>query len=196
MHLWLRTLLHLSGGFWPLAWPFIPLGAAIVVPILATLLLAVFLAAHRALPGLRSLYDALCSGDEGATGPLLYGVSVVLVTSFFWDFKPVGAGAMAALAWGDSAADSFGKRYGRRFYQLPWAKKKSMEGSAAMFCASVAGILLFSSFFGISVREALLPAVTASFLGTVAEVTSPHSTDNLTVPLVTGVALYWLLPSS
>lgn len=197
MHLWLRSLLHLSGGLWSFAWPFISLGAATAVPALATLLLAAFLAARPLplLPGLKGLYDALCSEDETATGPILYGIAIVLVTWLFRDHEAVGAGAVAALAWGDGAADWFGKRYGRRFYRLPWAKKKSMEGSAAMFCASVAGILLFSALFGVSVRAAFLPAVIASFLGTVAEAASPHSTDNLTVPLVTSVALYWLLPS-
>lgn len=126
--------------------------------------------------------------EEGhQLGLVLYAISytgLALVTAFF-DLNPITiAAGVLPMAYGDAAASMIGQKYGRHRYKLvAW---KSLEGSAAMYLASLVALVVTLVFFFIVYRfsflDKVLAVVAASTVATVAEGFSPMGLDNLTVP--------------
>jgi dolichol kinase len=87
------------------------------------------------------------------------------------------------MAYGDSVAAMIGKRYGKYYIG-----DKSIEGSFGMFVASLISLLLgmvyFSSFYEFTILVQFIPILAVSFVVTIAELMSPHGSDNITVPLL------------
>ena len=73
------------------------------------------------------------SGDrrEILHGPLYYGIVFVALTLLYWLESPIGMVALIVMSGGDGLADIVGRRYG--VHMLPWSKRKTWEGSLAMF---------------------------------------------------------------
>ena len=138
------------------------------------------------------------SEAEILKGPLFYGAAFIVATLLA--FKSLSAAAaIAALCFGDAAAETFGKRYGATNH-LPWSPRKSAAGSLAFFLASTAGILaaiLAFRAFGFlpednndNLQASLLPTLLAAYLGTIVESLPMHDIDNLLVPATVGFAFH------
>jgi len=124
---------------------------------------------------------ALRAGEEKrylATFHFLLGSLIVVM------YLPanIAFSSVALLAFGDSSASIFGSRFGKK--RLIYNKEKSVVGSAAMFAVCVL-VLLFMS---IPPMRSLMIAAVAAF----SESLPTKGTDNLVIPVVSGVALFYL----
>ena len=86
------------------------------------------------------------------------------------------------MAYGDSTAALVGMRYGRRKIG-----SKSLEGCAGMFLGSLISLLIgmayFSSIYGFSLINQVVPILLVSSVVTVIEFISPSGLDNIAVPI-------------
>lgn len=135
-------------------------------------------------------------GQERNIGSLLYPMSVAAALFLFWEphLRPVGLAAILVMAWGDAAAALVGRRYGRHIYRIA-GHPRSLEGSLAMFGASVVGVLVAFAVLS-DLPPGIWWAAGLTALGaTVLEGVSRWGLDNVLVPgsaalvlLATGVA--------
>ena len=124
--------------------------------------------------------------EEGHhTGLILYAISFSLLALLFAPMPHVIASGVLPMAYGDSAAALVGQKLGRRKYRL--VTEKSLEGSCAMFTASLLSLVIsglyFSSLYSFSLGEKLLSFLAVSVVVTVVEALSPRGLDNIAVPL-------------
>ncbi len=147
--------------------------------------------------------------DEDATpGTIYFAISITLLFALFWwpqgpiDRAPIAVAGVMAMTIGDAAASLIGQRWGRRRYGVG-DQYKSWIGSVAMFVGTLLAVALTLALLpasmlspyslplpaGIVVGAALLAATVAAL----AEGLSPLGMDNLTVPLLSALALYLFL---
>lgn len=184
---YVRDLLHIGAGVWPLGWtlwtaPQAPVGLAVAGA--ATTLLVPLLS--RKTAALALFRESISDKDERWDGVALYGLSFAVFTTLGLRLAPFpAAAALLALALGDGIGGAVGRRFGRLRYRPPGAKTKSLEGSVTVALLSMAGVLIASLRFGVPLTPGRLAA--AGLLAALVEAWSPRSTDNLTVP-----AAVWL----
>lgn len=140
-------------------------------------------------------------------GTVYFAISITLLFGLLWrtggavDRVPVAAAAVMAMTLGDGMASIVGNRWGRHTYTV-LKSTRSWEGTLAMALFAFLGIFLtlwllpgsalspFSVTLGAG--RALVLALLGTAVAVLAEGTSPLGTDNLSVPLLTGLALYLL----
>jgi dolichol kinase len=181
---YVRDLLHVGAGVWPLGWsawqsPWSPVAVA------GTgfgLLLAVPLLARR-IGAARSLERAVSGEGETWSGLVLYGFSAVALTAAgLLSRSPFPAAAgLLALALGDGLGGLVGRVWGKQRYRLPWAKTKSAEGTLVVAVFGALGAAIASLWFGAPLSVGRL--LGAGLAAAVAEAVAPRATDNLLVPL-------------
>jgi dolichol kinase/phosphoserine phosphatase len=113
---------------------------------------------------------------EFATAPIFFAFGILFSLLLFP--LPLSGAAIAAFALGDSISSLFGRRYGKR--TLPFNKGKTLEGSVSGFL-----VAFFAAAYFVPPAFALQAAATAII---VESLPLPLS-DNLLVPLVTGIVL-------
>ena len=180
---------HLSGGL-----PYVcALGLA------TTFVLAYAIARGAGHP----LYEALAR-ESDAPHRTYYIVTSYLATLAGGVVSNLIAGRLAFLGYlvcglGDAAGEPVGTRWGRHWYAVPGPRghgaRRSVEGSAGVFVASVVALL-----GGVATLSSMSRAVQMSpqllvmaLLCTLAEALSPHGWDNATMQLAPSLlALMWL----
>jgi len=128
------------------------------------------------------------SGDriEILKGPLFYGIVFVILTIVFWYDSPVGIIALMILCGGDGLADIIGMRFGK--VKLPWSKKKSWAGSAAVFLGgmifslAVMSVFLAAGKFKGTLIDYLPAVAIISLVCSLVESMPVSNVDNITVP--------------
>jgi len=197
-----RKLLHVAAGPVFLAtWPWFTAEGkwwAALVPLCMTL--------KFALVGLGLIRDDKAvatmsrTGDrrEILRGPLIYGC--VFVAATVLAFRDLTAAvALAALCFGDAAAEVGGRRFGH--VKLPWSPRKSYAGSAAFVVASLGAMTLFAVLFrrwGFAPPTSDLPLGAigvAAIVGAVVESMPAADVDNFFVPLVVAATFHWATPA-
>lgn len=149
------------------------------------------------------LFRAMDKAD-GTPGTVYFALSISLLFLAFWrtqspvDRAHIAAGGAMAMTWGDAMASLVGRRWGHHRYTVSNVTR-SLEGSAAMLCASTLTIFLSLWFvpgsrlapraLPLDGKTALTAAVLAALVATVAEALSPAGTDNLSVPLLAGLVI-------
>jgi len=113
---------------------------------------------------------------EIATAPALFALGIILSLTLFP--TPLNYVPITTLTLGDGFATIFGKTLGRT--ALPLNKGKTLEGSLFGFIFALSGTLLF-----VNPTRALI----SSAIGTLVELLPLPISDNLTIPLTTGLAL-------
>lgn len=190
-----RKFLHAMIGNLPFVIPFF---TSKIYPVLVAVpfILVTFLASpsspfkglSRRLKGLADLTE-----EGHHLGLVFYATSYTILALFFASKPHILAAGVLPMAYGDSVASIVGERYGRGRYKL--VADKSLEGSVAMFFASLFSLTLslvfFSTLYPLSVLEKLFPALAAATTATLVESLSPRGSDNLTVPIFS--ALTFLL---
>ena len=185
---YLRDLVHVGAGVWPLGWPLwsgrlAPVGLGLAG---AALTFAVPALASRA-PVFGRFRDSISDTSERWDGVRLYAVSFAAGTAFGFFFSPLpAAAALLALALGDGLGGLLGRICGRHWFAAPGAKRKSVEGSLSVAAFSALAVVLAMLRFGVPIAP--LPVALAAVAATAAEALAPEGTDNLLVP-----AAVWLV---
>ena len=139
---------------------------------------------HQAL-GFLSRVASEREGGELRKSLCAAGLMYILVVAIAWGAlgsRPIALASIYAWGPGDAAAALIGKRYGH--HRLGRARKKSLEGSLAMFALSflsVLAILLISGSF--SVWTAVAAALLTASVTTAVEFFELHGLDTLFCPL-------------
>jgi len=141
----------------------------------------------------KQIFRAMERGEgKGDLGTVYYAISlfILAIITFSEGMNPyVGAMGILVMGYGDGFAAIIGERFGKHSFTV-MNSKKSLEGSAAMFVVTFFVALIISFLAGNSCTW-LLP-ISLAMIATLVEIFSPYGTDNLTVPLVTSLAYYYL----
>jgi len=143
--------------------------------------------------------------EESTPGTIYFAISITILFGLLWrtggekDNAPIAAAAVMAMTIGDAMASILGRAFGKRKYTV-FGHTRSWEGTAAMAVFSFSAILLTLMFLpGSSLSPNSLPlsasglwtaAIAGTVVATAAEALSPAGTDNLTVPLLCGLAMF------
>ncbi|MFY9605201.1 MAG: phosphatidate cytidylyltransferase [Thermoplasmata archaeon] len=121
-------------------------------------------------------------------GLVMYATSWTIIAYALFGDLVAASIAIAAMSFGDGMGELIGRRFGKRQY-MP---HRTVEGSLAVFLATLASIVVISWFYfdvigyaGGSAPALMLPfaASVAGFVALVEAVT-PGSVDNLVIPMV------------
>lgn len=179
---YVRDLIHVGAGSWVLGWPYWREPVAPIV--LVTLgLLGVLLAPRLAtrLPAARALVGSLTGGDERWAGVVLYVVAYAVLTPLGLLVAPFpAAAALLALALGDGLGGLVGRSVGRHGYNVPWGKRKSVEGSLVV--AAGAAVALLAAGWAHGVSSSVGQVLSFALVAAGVEAVSPRSSDNLLMP--------------
>ncbi|HET9752342.1 MAG TPA: hypothetical protein VFP52_05255 [Myxococcales bacterium] len=187
---YLRDLIHVGAGLWPLGWP---LWHGALAPVALAL---AGTAATWAMPALSNrggtaarIRQSVSDGDERWAGLQLYAASFAAGTVLAFAARPFApAAALLALALGDGVGGAIGRRFGRRFYAARGGKRKSLEGSAAVAVLCAAAVALAAARFGVSTSAGTIAL--AGLCGALAEALAPAGTDNVLLPAAVGLVLF------
>jgi phytol kinase len=143
--------------------------------------------------------------ERSTLGTVYFAFSITVLFALFWrtggqrDHVSIAAAATMAMTLGDAVASIVGRRYGIHTYTI-LGHTRSWEGTAAMTAVSLIGVLSTLLFLPGSTLSpnsvpwglgtTLLLSVVGTSVATAAEAVSPAGTDNLSVPLLAGLALY------
>jgi len=129
--------------------------------------------------------------DQRSLGTMFYAITVFLLALVFWgELKPLFIITNLIMILPDALAAIFGIKYARAFFK-PLGEKKSVIGSLIMFGMTVVIVFsLMSHFYQTSVWSALKIALVSGAVATGAELLSIRGSDNLSVPLLSGLFLY------
>ncbi|KAF5089410.1 Phytol kinase [anaerobic digester metagenome] len=129
---------------------------------------------------------------KGDLGTVYYAISLLLLALI--TFGPlnnpvVGGVGILIMGYGDGLAAVVGTRWPKWPYQI-LGSEKTLSGSLTMLGASFLVTTLLLAATG--QPQVLIPAITLALLATVLEAATPLGLDNLTVPLVSAGAYYFL----
>ena len=130
--------------------------------------------------------DVLNLSLSGSPSALLLG-PFLLAGVFFWltlyQFMTEEAAIISAMCFGDGLAPLVGSLCGRHFFNVPFGRVKTIEGSVCVFLGTVIACYFNLYILGIP----LLPLriiLAYGGIAAVAEGTSPANLDNLITPIV------------
>jgi len=144
---------------------------------------------------------------DSTPGTVYFAISITILFGLLWrtggqpDYAHIAAAAVMAMTLGDGFASIIGHRWGKHPYTF-MGHTRSWEGTAAMVLFSfisifltlwlVPGSTLSPHSTPLNFTAALLLSLGGTAVASVAEGLSPSGTDNLSVPLLCGLALYLL----
>lgn len=152
------------------------------------------------------VFKAMDTGSS-TPGTVYFAISITMLFVWMWrtggavDNIPIAAAAVMAMTIGDALASIIGRRWGKHIYTF-WGSARSLEGSAVMFVSSLIVIALTLIYLPgsalspnsvlLSANAVLLLTICGAVVATLAESFSPKGTDNLFVPLLSGLAMFLL----
>jgi uncharacterized protein (TIGR00297 family) len=189
-----RKIVHISVGF------LLFLSPVLLQTSLPLLCIALFFTIFNFIAIKRNLLPGIHI-DRRNFGTAYYALSFFLLVLIFWDgYKVVIIASMMVMAVGDAAAAIVGRSIkNARLYTLIH-DKKSLEGSLTMFLVSSLCVFITLKFYPhwmaaekLSVSLFIMISISIAMIATAAEALGNHGNDNLSVPLLSGVFLYFFL---
>lgn len=181
-----RKIVHIGGGIVAALLPvFVNLNTVIVLGI-GFFLLLLFSKRKKILNSIHNI-------NEDSMGALLFVPSLTLTAIIFWHINPIiFQGAALILGLSDGIAGIVGARYGKKKYSITGIK--TVEGSFIFFL--ITALILFfilyasglQSFFTIA-----LFVLGGSLFLTIIEAIFSKGWDNLFIPIVAGLIIYFTL---
>ena len=121
-------------------------------------------------------------------GLVMYAISWTVIAYFLFGDLVAASIAIAAMSFGDGVGELVGRRFGR----LRYMPHRTLEGSLAVFIATMLGIIAINWFYfgvvgytGGTGPELLFPfALAVGGFVACLEAMTPGSVDNLVIPLV------------
>ncbi len=188
---YVRDLLHVGAGAWPLGWkawnsPWPP----VVVALTGFVLLLSVPALARRSAAARRLEGAVSGEGEAWSGLVLYGLSAATFTAVgLLGRAPVpAAAALLSLALGDGLGGLVGRVWGQHRFRVPWAKTKSAEGTLVVAGFAAVGAAMAGLLFGVPLSVTRL--IGAGAAAALAEALAPRATDNVLVPLAVALVCF------
>ncbi len=205
-----RKIVHLFAGMIVLIVPFFIMPLYAVFIALSLAVVVYFSSRDSSVKQLQELYESIGEEAEEKTGrlegPFFYSVSITLLIAIFVLFAPdrlyFPICGILIMIISDTFASVVGKKYGRIKLAIAYTgSERTLEGSLTFFISAF--ILCFAAFafFGllnpINQHELTFRTVIAySFItagaGTLIELLSPSTIDDLTVPIGTTMVIYLL----
>ena len=175
---YVRDMLHVGAGVWVLGWP---AWSHVALPSAITAAAAIGLALAPRIRLVDRFRASVSGGDEGWAGLVWYTMSFVALTAIGLTGPsfPAAAGLLA-LTFGDGLGGAVGRNLGRRRYQWPWAKPKTLEGSITVAAGACLGVLAAAALTGATIAPAVVLGLGA--IAAIAEGLAPRATDNILVP--------------
>ena len=196
-----RKLVHIGAGLW--VWPIVLIfdhwyfG---VIPFFTFIFLNY--AFYR-----KQSFSKMDSSDS-TPGTVYFAFSITTLFLLFWrsgsahDRVYIALAGTMAMTLGDAFASMIGMAWGKKQFHV-FGNTKTLLGSGAMLVFSLLGIFfslyllsdqpLFPVLCTIPTVKLFLYSLFAAGIATTAEALSPVGTDNLSVPLLTGAALFFLI---
>jgi phytol kinase len=144
---------------------------------------------------------------ESTPGTVYFAISITVLLALLWrtdgapDRVPIAAAAVMAMTLGDALASIAGTRWGDHSYTT-FGHRRTWEGSLAMALFSFLGIFvtlwllpgspLSPHSVPLNIGAVLGLSLAGTLVATLAEALSPAGTDNLSVPFLSGLAMYLL----
>lgn len=205
-----RKSIHFFTGLVILIVPFFILPLYAVVIALSLTIAVYFSARHSSVKQLQELYEAI--GEEAEEkagrlqGPFYYSLSITLLFAIFVIFAPYQlyfpiCGILIMII-SDSLASVVGKKYGRIKIAFSYTgSQRTLEGSLTFFISAF--LLCYGAFYYyglfnpnnqkiLTLDLVLIYSLLTALAGTIFELLSPSTTDDLTVPLATTTVIYLL----
>jgi len=139
------------------------------------------------------IFSSMERGEgKGDLGTVYYAVSLLilaLITFGPLEAPVVGGVGILIMGYGDGLAAVVGTRWPKMPYQI-FGSEKTLSGSLTMLVVTFMVTLILLAATGSA--ELLIPAITLAVLATVLEAMTPLGLDNLTVPLVSAGAYYFI----
>ncbi len=145
--------------------------------------------------------------EESTPGTVYFAISITLLFGLLWrtegepDRVALAAAAVMAMTWGDAMASIIGRRWGKHTYTA-FGHPRSLEGSVVMLIFSfltiyltlrlLPGSSLSPNSIALNANTVLILSLAGSAVASLAEAFSPAGTDNLSVPLLSGLVLFLL----
>ncbi len=129
--------------------------------------------------------------DNFSLGTVFYPISIFILALLFWDVDQwIFITASLLMVIPDALAGITGLRYANSFFTLV-KEKKSIPGTTTMFLSSFT-LIIIASFFHpeMAMIQALMLAVIVGLVATASELLSTRGSDNLSVPLLSGLFVY------
>ena len=192
-----RKLVHISVGILLLLTPLLLQTALPLLSIGAFFTIFNFIALRKnLLPGIHIQRDNF--------GTVYYALSFFILILIFWqDYKIVIISSMMIMAVGDASAAIVGKTVKHPKIYCLVRDKKTFQGSLTMFLVSFIVVFVTFSLYpaflsGIddSIFLVFMVAAMTAIVATAAEALGDKGNDNLTVPLLSAIVLYFLLSST
>lgn len=195
-----RKLIHIGAGMWTWAILFLFDHWYIGVIPFATFIVLNYVFYRQ------QTFKAM-DGEKESPGTVYFAISITILFLASWrnsatDRLYLVLPPLMAMTWGDAMASLIGKFKGKHRYTFAGATK-SYEGSIVMFVVSflalgisllvLRGMHLDVHLQMLSVTHLLLVSAVTGLLASIIEALSPAGTDNLFVPLLSALALYFLI---
>jgi len=208
-----RKAVHLLAGLAIFITPYLTIPwFAVLIAVLLTIV-TLKSSKQSSNPTLRDLYNSIGEEAEESKGylqgPFHYCLSITILIATFSAVYQISAlyqakglslfyipiAGILIMVISDTMAAVVGKRWGKHEIKIPWIhSRRTFEGSLTFFLTGIL-LCLFSFFvFGVllpgysiqlTVVNALILSVVTAAVGTVVEMMSPSTWDDLTVPLIT-----------
>jgi dolichol kinase len=205
-----RKIVHLFSGLVVLIVPFFILPLHAVFIALSMTIVVYFSSRDSSIKKLQELYESISEEGEETVGrlqgPFHYSISITVLIAVFAVFAPdrlyFPICGILIMIISDTFASLVGKKYGRIKLALAYTgSQRTFEGSLTFFISAF--ILCFSAFYfyglfnPINQKVLTLELVFAYSLitgltGTLVELFSPSTFDDLTVPIATTMVIYLL----
>ena len=150
----------------------------------------------------KGLFPGMHGTNRQTYGTVFYPLSFVILVLWLWEsHKGILVASMLVMAVADALAAIVGEKVRRPHLYHLGSERKSIEGSATMFVVSASILWLVLAFFPemrpetASLWRLAWIAGIAAVVATACEAVSAYGSDNLTVPLGTAFALYYMLTS-
>ncbi len=205
-----RKIVHLFAGLVVLIVPFFVLPLYAVFIALSLTVVTYFSSKNSSVKQLQELYDSI--GEEAEEnagrleGPFYYSISITILIAIFVVLAPdrlyFPICGILIMIISDNFASVIGKKYGRIKINIAYTgTARTLEGSLTFLISAF--LLCFSAFyfFGLfnpvnqyelTFKLVFTYALITSLAGTLVELFSPSTIDDLTVPIAATMVIYVL----
>ncbi|MEM2086626.1 MAG: SEC59/DGK1/VTE5 family protein [Archaeoglobaceae archaeon] len=114
-----------------------------------------------------------------ALGLFYYSIAWTILAFFLFERRDAISMGIVAMSYGDGFASLIGTKYGKRKFSI-FGATKSLEGSLAMFLASVAMFAVIQLYYG---AEMSILILLLALIATIIEAITPKGLDNLSVSI-------------